>query len=334
MGTSASSPLRPHHSARTTALDPPEGVELESAVCPLHPWADAQTVMVGFDRLHGIGGRFNVRACAVCGLMRTDPRPTERTIHAYYTADYAPHDAGTAARIARSARGQPKWKKALRQIVPREPLLPDGPPGNFFEIGCGAGSVLEVMRSRGWRTFGVETSRHAVEAARRLGHNVHHGSVSSAPEPDEPYDALAAIMVLEHLHDPVGSLSTMRRWSHPGTQLVITVPNAGSYERRFFGDAWFALQLPTHLWHFTPGTIERILAAAGWSMDRIVHQANLGNALSSTAYLLRDAGFDRAGELLRSAYRRRLTKILTAPIAKAAARLEQTGRMTVFATPR
>ena len=40
--------------------------------------------------------------------------------------------------------------------------------------------------------------------------------------------------------------------------LIIAVPNCSSYDAKKYGAHWAAYDVPRHLWHFTPGTIQRL----------------------------------------------------------------------------
>jgi len=71
---------------------------------------------------------------------------------------------------------------------------------------------------------------------------------------------------------------------------VIEVPNAGGLGARIFGRAWSGLELPRHLSHFTPATLERTAAQAGGRVVWCWHQAKPRYYLWSLGYWLRDHG--------------------------------------------
>lgn len=60
----------------------------------------------------------------------------------------------------------PRWYAYIRSFTDRhEPL-----PHEVLEIGCGTGIMLERFRNDGWSVYGLDRSRHMVDAARdRLG---------------------------------------------------------------------------------------------------------------------------------------------------------------------
>ena len=70
-------------------------------------------------------------------------------------------------------------------------------------------------------------------------------------------------------------------------------PAAAAAFERSLGDRWYALQLPTHLYHYTPDTIRTVLASAGWQLTRIQWQRNCNNLLWSLEYLATDKAMPR-----------------------------------------
>ena len=50
--------------------------------------------------------------------------------------------------------------------------------------------------------------------------------------PDEPFDKLLALHVMEHVDDPVSLAKHLRTWLKPGGELVVIVPNKASLHRR------------------------------------------------------------------------------------------------------
>lgn len=205
-------------------------------------------------------------------------------------------------------------------------------PGRVLEIGCASGAFLHQMNAQGWQVQGVEFSEKAAEAAAKLGFHVHAGPLETAPNPDEPFDLIVGWMVLEHLHNPVDCLKKLRQWAKPGAWLVLSVPNAGSIEFSIFKDKWYALQLPTHLHHFTPQTLENMLQITGWKLEKVHHQRVLSNLIASTGYVLRDSGYVKVGQKFIDFPEQagRWTYVLY-PLAWLLSVFGQTGRMTVWA---
>lgn len=312
-------------------------VHLEDASCPMGCPRGDEAVLTGHDLLHELPGEFTVVKCCTCGLMRTNPRPTPDTIGFYYPDIYGPY-IGTRVHEATS---QPqkisRIKKLLKPIFKRffkfnTEIVPPLPPGRLLEVGCASGAFLHRMAGQEWQVEGIEFSEKAAQAAAALGYQVHAGPLETAPEPKMQYDLIVGWMVLEHLHDPISGLKKLREWSKPGAWLVLNIPNAGSLEFRLFRDRWYALQLPTHLYHFTPETLKKALKAGGWRLETIYHQRVLSNLIGSAGNVLRDNGYAKLGQKLIN-FPEWACKWHFAlyPIAWFISLFGQTGRMTVWA---
>jgi 2-polyprenyl-3-methyl-5-hydroxy-6-metoxy-1,4-benzoquinol methylase len=273
-------------------LEVPVTIELEDRPCPNGCTRADEFVIDGRDRLHGVAGRYRVVRCAACGLMRTNPRPAAASMGAYYPDDYAPYHTAAVASPARPGR-------LTRLLSLQTRIAPPITNGRLLEIGCASGAYLEQMQRDGWTVEGIEFSASAASQALGKGFAVQVATVESARAPSEPVDVIAAWMVLEHLHEPVGALRRMLSWVRPGGYLIASIPDAGALERRVFKDRWYALQLPTHLFHYTPVTLARVLDAGGWTLERITWQKNCNNLLWSLEYFAADKGWQALGRGVR-----------------------------------
>ncbi|MFN2389300.1 MAG: class I SAM-dependent methyltransferase [Actinomycetota bacterium] len=267
--------------------------------------------------------------------MRTDPRPTPESIGAYYPDDYGPY-LGTRVDEPEPVAPRPAWKRRLLGLIDlRTEFLPPLAPGRMLEIGCASGSFLNRMSSRGWEVEGIEPSATAAGRARSLGFSVQTASLESAVPPARPVDLAVGWMVLEHLHDPITALQKLRGWVKPGGWLVGSTPDAGTWQLRAFGGAWYSLSLPHHLFHYTPSTLAVVLDHAGWKLERLVHQRLVSDPVASLGYLLQDRG--RAPRLASrlTGYPTRPGRqhLFAYPLALVLAALRRTGRMTFWARP-
>lgn len=309
----------------------PNDVELEQSSCPLGCPGSGLAVLTGRDRELGMPGEYTVVRCDGCGLLRTNPRPTLKTMGYYYPPVYAPYDL---TRPTQPQVCQTKWRRmARRGATYRDHDVPNIQPGRLLELGCASGQFLKTMADVGWETRGIEPSPDAAKRARAHGLEVMNTQIELAPEPDGSFDLIAAWMVLEHLHDPRGVLARLRRWIRPNGWLVFSVPNAASLERRLFGPDWYALQLPRHLHHFSPETLARLLALTGWQVDRVLHQRVLTNLVGSAGLALEGTRWENAARRLSGiSHSPRFNKVAY-PLATTLASFGQTGRMTVWARP-
>lgn len=261
------------------------GVTLESAPCALCGTAGGTQVVVGRDRRHRTPGVFQVVRCETCGLIRTEPRPTRETIRRYYPSDYR------AYRVEESSRRIP-------QIVDRRvsPMPPVAPPGRLLEIGPSIGDFLLQASDAGWQVTGVEFDEHAAAvAAARSGARVLVGAVEDVDFPPNSFEIICAWQVIEHLHDPVSVLRRCRQWLVPGGWLTIGVPDAGSWAFRVFGNTWFPLDLPRHLYHFSESTCRAMFEACGFVDIQAVRPRTVHDTLMSLSDLAETRGWIRTG---------------------------------------
>jgi 2-polyprenyl-3-methyl-5-hydroxy-6-metoxy-1,4-benzoquinol methylase len=308
---------------------------LESIPCPLGCVENDEIIFSAHDILHDLPGKYNVVRCRSCGLIRTNPRPTPESIGVYYPDNYGPY----LGFVVNSNKSEEDFgiKLFLKLLVYRvfnsnSTILPPLHPGRMLEIGCASGSFLHQMAKKGWQVQGIEFSEKAAQAAKKLGYSVHAGALETAPQPEKLFDLIVGWMVLEHLHDPINCLRKLHEWSNPNAYLVLSIPNAGSLEFKLFKDKWYALQVPTHMTHFTPQSIETVLKACGWKLKKVYHQRTLSNFIASLGYVLRDQGYTKiANKLITFPEKGGVLVYILYPLSWLLSVFGQTGRMTVLA---
>jgi SAM-dependent methyltransferase len=157
------------------------------------------------------------------------------------------------------------------------------PRGRIVDVGCGAGDFLVLMRSSGLDGYGVEINARAVTQARAKGLSVGAGTLEGQQFEEEFFDAIRFSHVLEHIATPRATLLEAHRILKPGGELIILVPNLDSLLFSTFRQNWFHLDLPRHLFHFTPATISRLLKQCGFSDPTVerytLEQSFLGSFL-------------------------------------------------------
>jgi len=253
----------------------------------------------------------------------------------YYPDDYGPYLSSRIVKPVSDKSLVGRTKDALFRALFQFncKVLPDVEPGKMLEVGCASGGFLAQMLEAGWQVKGIEFSEKAADSARASGFDVVTGSVESVGEFEQTFDLIVGWMVIEHLHDPVGALRKLASWTRDGGHLAISVPNAASFDFVLFKGAGYALQLPNHLYHFTPKTITALLERSGWRTEKIFHHRVLNNVLGSVGHKLEDWSaptwlirpfmeYPRSGGRWALAFY---------PLAWLLAAFGQTGRMTVWA---
>jgi 2-polyprenyl-3-methyl-5-hydroxy-6-metoxy-1,4-benzoquinol methylase len=233
-------------------------VQWEEVACPLCHENDAVEI------LHQPAGpnegteTYRLVRCGQCGLGYLNPRPTPGTISYYYPADYQPYQPKEGEKKARRW----SWSRILHRADPHS-FLPVKPPGLLLDFGCGSGAYLQRMRELGWEVIGIDVSAHAVEATKQRGIGAYQGALPHPAVPPGSVDVVNFGAVLEHVHDPHQLMAAAKETVRPGGLVVFSVPNLASWGARVFGPAWWPLELPRHLLHFTPHTLSRLVKHHG-----------------------------------------------------------------------
>lgn len=209
------------------------------------------------------GEDFQIRECLQCGFRYIDPRPETERIGGYYQSDdYISHGAqhndllSILYRIARRFTIRRKYS----QIVGR--LKPDC----LLDYGCGTGDFLKYCQDKGIEVRGVEPNEKAREYARNIQRLTVFSSLQEAENEGKRFSCITLWHVLEHIHDLEVTLQKIIGLLAPGGMLVIAVPNCLSGDARKYGARWAAYDVPRHLYHFNPTTLELLMKRFGFEV--------------------------------------------------------------------
>ena len=70
--------------------------------------------------------------------------------------------------------------------------------------------------------------------------------------------------------------TAIRTLMRPGAQFLLTVPNQAGWAARYFGPAWFGLDLPRHLTHFTIDSLLGMLRCEGFRIMQLTTPGQSG----------------------------------------------------------
>ncbi len=206
--------------------------------------------------------------CRSCGLVYLDPRPAVSELGRIYPSEYhafnfSPANFGLAYTVRRrlEARRALRWCRGL------------DPQARILDVGCGDGFHLRLLRefgSPGWRLEGVDPSEQAASSARRAGLTVHQGDVKDLPLTANSYDLALLIATIEHVEDPLGVLSAIRRLLRPGGRVVIVTDNTRALSFSLFKRRhWGGYHFPRH-WHlFNPLAAQMLGTRAALELESL-----------------------------------------------------------------
>jgi SAM-dependent methyltransferase len=133
----------------------------------------------------------------------------------------------------------------------------------WLDIGCGTGTLLRAAVNRGWQPVGTEVAAAAVDAVRAQGLDARLGETGELDLPENHYDVVSLIEVIEHVHDPDGLLADAARLVRPGGAVYLTTPNGRSLAGRVLGMRWSTVVPPEHLQLFSTAGLSAALRRAG-----------------------------------------------------------------------
>lgn len=209
--------------------------------------------------------------CDTCGVGSLFPMPSPQRIASFYPAEYY----GDA-----EAKFEPlvEFGVCLGARLRARSLLRDVPHGGrILDIGCGRGVMLKALLDLGYEAHGVEMSADAAAGADPRAQVRIAPELAEAGFDDRSFDAIILWHVFEHLPRPDQTLDELRRIMKPGGRLIIAVPNFASWQSQSLEADWFHLDLPRHLYQYTPDTLRQLLHRFEFECDAIRHFALLQN---------------------------------------------------------
>ena len=293
---------------------------LEDVDCPLCGAASAVQVASSRDVALGVPGVFSLARCAGCGLLYQNPRVRVDHLEHAYPSHYAPHARDSELpRIART-RGRAVrfvlrgslgyghldvadvgWRDRVAGRVLRRKIVTAFPPwhgrGRLLDVGCATGKFLGQMRAMGWSVAGLEVDPEAARKAKTITPDVFVGDPVDALFAPASFDVITAFHVIEHLPSPREALGRMLGWLAPGGVIIVEVPNVDGVGARLFGRNWSGLDFPRHLVHFTPRTMDQMVARVGGRVVDVVHRTKPRYLIRSLRHWLsgRDSRVARLG---------------------------------------
>lgn len=156
------------------------------------------------------------------------------------------------------------------------------PGDRVLDVGCGDGTFLELVRSRGARGVGVELDPEKVALCRGLGLEVRHCRAQELSAQGETFDFVAMIQIIEHLSpdDALSVLDSVCRMLSPGGRLFIVTPN---FANPFVAHTNFWLDV-THVRPYPEPLLRRMCTALGFPH---VQSGTMGEEMDTWCYAFR-----------------------------------------------
>ena len=212
--------------------------------------------------------QFDVWKCGACSFRFTQNVPAAAYIGSYYqSVDYVSHSdtkKGVINRLYHIIRSF--TLKSKRNLVRKVTGLQQGV---LLDIGAGTGAFASEMHQAGWGVTALEPDNIARENALR-NYNLKLEELDELENlVGETFDAITLWHVLEHVHDLHGYLEKFFEILKPSGRLIVAVPNYTSYDATVYKDRWAAYDVPRHLYHFSPKSMQVLMEKKGFLVETV-----------------------------------------------------------------
>ncbi|MGD2058161.1 MAG: class I SAM-dependent methyltransferase [Anaerolineales bacterium] len=206
-----------------------------------------------FEDLHTGSQKIHYLICKRCGAIFQSPRMDASELEAFYEREYRLLSQQTEDPTKKDLVMQEQRARDSLKMI-RDDL---SKVSRHLDIGSSSGALLEEIHNEyGSEAIGIEPGEAYRRFSQQRGLQV-LASLDSLTDQAKRFDLVSMMHVLEHLRDPVETLSEIRR-DHMtlDSHLLVEVPNAFEHE---------ALEV-AHLFAFTPANLREIVHQSGFEV--------------------------------------------------------------------
>lgn len=219
------------------------------------PVCDGQTF-----KQWGVVGAYEIIACCTCGLGMTNPFPTQEELESTNSQIYQ-----VQQRIKTYLYFKNYYERRYLKYIDNIKMTKKN--GTLLDVGCNIGLFLKVARDEGFQVTGIELNQGCADYGRRcFGLDIHSDYLEKNCFSAGSFDVVTLFDVLEHVPDLHGFLREIKRVLKPGGLLVVQSPNLESLMAELTGSRWSWLTPPDHLYHFTSGSLAKLLYDSGFTV--------------------------------------------------------------------
>jgi glycosyltransferase involved in cell wall biosynthesis len=159
----------------------------------------------------------------------------------YFNSTYATLEDASASREFNASYAEAMQSNFFTTFVFLQEMLTEIPKnGKVLDIGTGDGNRVRELRGRGYRAVGTEVNSYWINNDTTL-----YGSIMDLKGfPDNEFDMVSSIDVLEHVTDPIKGISEMFRVSNNLVVIQVTPPSDSTFfedpthKINWSGDRW------------------------------------------------------------------------------------------------
>jgi len=226
----------------------------------------------GTDALFGTTSKsFYFRGCTGCNSIFIDPIPGEKELAGFYPERYWWSSSPGLLKTLEAWYRRIVLSDHVRFIVRAAgESSPDLTPVRLLDVGCGSGSLLSVLKRKGFDVLGFDASEEAVRIAKAesdvdviTGERLQEAGLNAGS-----FDLVTLIHVMEHVPQPHEMLAEVRRLLRRSGRIVLQVPNLESWQFKLCGARWYGLDVPRHVINYSSQGMCRLLSDCGFRVLR------------------------------------------------------------------
>jgi len=210
------------------------------------------------------------------GFYQVSPTPSAEEItkfyaEEFYTGEYKNfNDSSLEVQINDKEFFEGRWNDIYNNFLEVDSNLKNG--GSVLDVGCGWGLALLYFKNKGFDCYGFDPAKEAVDYGCKKGLKIKHAGLEGMNVfENKKFNMVTMFNVLEHLADPVKSISQIKDILLPNGILMIDVPNefndfqTSGRDVHGLSDWWVAP--PNHLNYFSKDSLVKLLESLGFVIE-------------------------------------------------------------------
>lgn len=212
-----------------------------------------------------------VVCCEECGAGRLEGMASAP--ENYYESDEYRKSVDGAAEVQEYFKTHDREQNRNLEILGPESFRDK----TVVDIGCGAGSFLDLVSGFAERTIAIEPSERFRSSLAARGYAVYPYTHEALAKEKGAVDIAVSFFVLEHIADPLTFLREAHRLLADKGRLLLSTPNADDALLEALPDEYSRFYYrKAHLWYFNRIALKGLLKRAGFTNVEIVARQRFG----------------------------------------------------------
>jgi len=206
---------------------------------------------------------FSLFLCKNCLTLSTWPQPSPDKIFSYYSSEeYVSHNDSKKGFVNQlyhlvKSRALKNKVKLVQSYLGNHALL---------DYGCGTGDFVAACAASNISAQGIEPDSGARLAAQNKGLTI--TELNSLHQNKTCFGVITMWHVLEHTYSPADIINELKNLLVEDGRLIVAVPNYKAHDAAHYKSFWAAYDVPRHLFHFAPESINALCSATGMTLDK------------------------------------------------------------------